>query len=418
MISTRSAARLSLSQGRVALRAPKRHQIRFQSTSSTSSSSTTAASNGSFGAGVLGGVAGAALFYGIYSFTPAGRTASKLNKTVKEAEKKYQEAAKKLQENTPSASQAVDSIKQFAYSYVGWIPGGRGYVDAAFKDWETVRKEHGDEADKLVNDAYKQFQDISKSGLSLETASRAFEVLADLASKIASLAGDAISDVVDNHPQLKEKLGGNIDQLKQMGEQYGPEAKKQVDETWRQVKDIFAGGFSASSLAKARELIDDKVKQVQKLGDEAWKKGLEEAKPYLEKSPKIKELLEKNGDALKKGNIGELFGKVRDAAKSGDVGDLESYIKQAAQKVSDKADESGWGSLNKYMDKIPQGSEILSKLEEMGRVAEEHKEEGEQLLKETLGDIQKVLEEKGQKAKKIADSAKDSAKKETKAKKE
>lgn len=354
----------------------------------------------------MGGVAGAALFYGIYCFTPAGRTASKLNKAVKEAEKKYQEAAKVLQANTPSSSQAVDSIKQFAYSYVGWIPGGRGFVDAAFKDWETVRKEHGEEADKLVNHAYKQFQEISKSGLSLDTASRAYDVLADLAKKIANLTGDALSDVVDNHPELKEKLGGNIDQLKQMGEQYGPEAKKQVDETWGQVKDIFAGGFSASSLAKARELIDDKVQQVQKLGDEAWKKGLEEAKPFLEKSPKVKELLEKNGDALKKGNIGELFGKLRDAAKSGDAGGLESYIKQATQKLGDKANASGWGSLDKYLDKIPQGSEILGKLEDLGRIAEEHKEEGEKLLKETMGDIQKVLEEKGRKAREIADSEK------------
>ncbi|KAM0255748.1 hypothetical protein ACHAQJ_005418 [Trichoderma viride] len=407
MISTRSATRLPLSQSRLALRIPKRQPIRYQSTSSTSSSAgTTAAANGSMAAGVIGGVAGAALFYGIYSFTPAGRTASKLNKAVKEAEKKYQEAAKKLQEKTPSSSQAVDSIKQFAYSYVGWIPGGRAYVDTAFKDWETVRKGHGEEADKIVNDAYKQFQDISKSSLSLETASRAYDVLADLAKKIASLAGDALSDVVDNHPQIKEKLGGNIDQLKQMGEQYGPEAKKQVDETWGQIKDIFAGGFSATSLAKARELIDEKVKQVQKLGDEAWKKGLEEAKPLLEKSPKVKELVEKNADTLKKGNAKEIFDKVRDAVKSGDLGDLDKYIKQAKQKVGDKANESGWGSLDKYLDKIPQGSEILSKLEDMGRIADEHKEEGEKLLKETMGDIQKVLEEKAKKAQDIVDSAK------------
>ncbi|KAL6860916.1 hypothetical protein J3F83DRAFT_747956 [Trichoderma novae-zelandiae] len=410
MISTRAATRLSLSQSRAALRAPK-HQIRLQSTSSTSSSSAANAAppSSSLGAGIVGGIAGAGLLYGIYSFTPAGRTASKVNKAVKEAEKKYQEAAKKLQAATPSSSQAVDSIKQFAYSYVGWIPGGRGYVDAAFKDWETVREQHGEEADQLVNDAYKQFQDISKAGLSLEAASRAWDVLADLAKKLANLTGDALSDIVDNHPQLKEKLGGNIDQLKQMGEQYGPEAKKQVDETWKQIRDIFAGGLSASSIAKARELIDEKVQQVQKLGDEAWKKGLEEAKPYLEKSPQVKELLEKNGDALKKGNISELFSKVRDAAKSGDVGSLESYIKQAADKVGgDKGSGSGWASLDKYLslDKIPQGSEILSKLEEMGRIAQNHKEDGEKLLKETMADIQKVLEDKARKAQEIADKEK------------
>lgn len=403
MISSRAATRLSLPQSRLALRAAKRQHVRFQSTSSTSSSSASsaAAANGSIGVSFVGGMAGAALFYGIYSFTPAGRTASKLNKAVKEADKKYQEAAKMLQANTPSPSQAVDSIKQFAYSYVSWIPGGRGYVDAAFRDWETVRKEHGKEADKIVNDAYKQFQEISKSSLSLDTAARAFDVLADLAKKIANLTGDALADVVDNHPQLKEKLGGNIDQLKQMGEQYGPEAKKQVDETWRQVKDIFAGGFSASSLAKARELLDEKVQQVQKLGDEAWKRGLEEAKPLLDKSPQVKELLEKNADALKKGRMDEVLSKVRDAVKSGNVGDLESYIQQATQ-----ATQKGGGGLETYLDKIPQGSEILGKLEDLGRVAEEHREEGEKLFKETVGEIQRVLEDKGKRARAILESGK------------
>lgn len=410
MISTRSAARLPLSQGRLALRVPKRQPIRFQSTSSASSSSSAskaaAEGSGSLGAGIIGGVVGAALFYGIYSFTPAGRTASKLNKAVKEAEKKYQEAAKKLQAKAPSSSEAADYIKQFAYTYVGWIPGGRGFVDAAFKDWETVRKDHAEEADQIVNDAYKKFQDISKLGLSLETASRTFDALADLTKQIANLMGDALSDVIDNHPQLKEKLGGNIDQLKQMGEQYGPEAKKQVDETWGQVKDIFAGGFSAASLAKAKQLIEEKTKQVQKLGDEAWKKGLEEAKPLLDKNPKVKELVENNADILKKGQIKEVFDKVRDAVKSGELGDLEKYVKQAKEKIGDKANEAGWGSLNQYLDKVPQGSEILSKLEEMGRIAQDHKEDGEKLLKETMGDIQKVLEEKSKKAKEIVDSEK------------
>ncbi|KAH6605087.1 hypothetical protein Trco_006794 [Trichoderma cornu-damae] len=395
----RPAARLSL------LIPKRRRRIRFQSTSSASSSSSGgAAANGSVGAGIAGGVAGAALFFGAYSFTPAGRAASKVNRAVKDAEKKYQEAAKRLQANAPSSAQAVDSIKQFAYSYVGWMPGGRDYVDAAFRDWETVRRAHGEEADKIVNDAYRRLQEISKSSLSIETASRAYDVLADLAKETANLAGDALSDVVDNHPRVREKLGGNIDQLKRMGERYGPEAKRQVDETWRQVEDIFAGGVSASSLAQARELMDDKARQVQKLGDEAWEKGLEEAKPYLEKSPRVKELLEKNADSLKTGRVGELFGKVRDAARTGDAGDLESYIEQAAQKAREEADEGGWGSLDKYLNKMPQGSEILGKLEEMGRIAEEQAEEGEKLLRETMGDIQKVLEEKGRKAREMADS--------------
>lgn len=355
-------------------------------------------------------MAGAALLYGIYSFTPAGRTAGKLNQAAKEAEKKYEAAAKKLQQNTPTADQAVDAIRQFAYSYVGWIPGGRSYVDAAFNDWDTVRKNHREEADQIINDAYKQFQEVSKSGLSLEAASKAYDALADLSKKIANLSGDAFSDIIDNHPQLKEKLGGNIDQLKQMGEQYGPEAKKQVDETWSQIKDIMAGGFSASSLAKARKVIDEKVQKIKELGDQAWQKALEEAKPFLDKNPKVKELVDKNADALKQGNAKELFDKARSAAESGDLGDLESYISNATEKAKSKGSELASGSgLEKYLKMIPQGDEILPKLQELGQVAEKHKDEGEKLFKETVEELKKVLDDKAQKAQKILDKAKKDA---------
>lgn len=409
MYSARPIARTALSRATRAVRVPRHQQIRFQS-QSTASSSSSGTSNSHFLAGAAGGVAGASLLYGLYSFTPAGRTASKVNKAAKEAEKQYQAAAKKLQQKAPSPDEAVNYIKEFAYSYVGWIPGGRGYVDTAFSDWEKVRENHREEADALVNDAYKQFQQVTKSGLSLETASKAFEVLADLSKKVANLAGDALSDIIDNHPQVKEKLGGNVDQLKQMGEQYGPEAKKQVDETWKQVKDIIAGGLTASNLDKARKLVEEKVQQVRKLGDEAWKKGLEEIKPYLEKNPKIKELFEKNADALKKGNTKELFDKAKSAAESGNLGDLEGYVNDAVEKAKSKGNEWTGGNLEKYLKMIPQGEEILSKLQELSSIAEKHKEEGEKLLKETIEELKQVLEKKAKKAEEIADKAKKDAK--------
>lgn len=405
MIPSRQTSRVVLR--RVGRSPIPRQNIRFQSTSSPSASS-----NSHFTAGIAGGLAGATLLYGIYSFTPAGRTASKINKAAKEAELKYLQAAKKLQDNTPSSDQAIDSIKQFAYSYVGWIPGGKAYVDTAFEDWEKVRENHKDEADELVQDAYKQFQDLSKTGLSLETASKAYEVMADLAKKVAGLSGDAISDILDNHPQIKERLGGNVDQLKRMGETYGPEAKKQVDETWKQLKDLAAGGLSAANLDKARKLIEEKMQAVSKLGDEAWQKGLEQAKPMLEKNPKVKKLIESNADALKQGNAKELFEKAKAAVDSDNLGDLEKYVKDTIGKYSSSSSggSSSAGGLEKYFNIIPQGDQILPKLKQLGEVADKHKDEGEKLLKETVEEIKKVLEEKGKRAEEIVEKAKKDAK--------
>ena len=310
------------------------------------------------------------------------------------------------------------SIKQLLYSYVAWVPGGRAYVDAAFNDWEKIRENHKDEADKIVNDAYKHFQEVAKAGFSLDAASRAYEAVADLSKKLADLTTDAAADLLDNHPQAKEKLGGSVDQLKQMGDKYGPEAKKQVDETWKQLKDLASGGFNAENLDKARKIIEEKVEQVRKLGDEAWKRGLEEAKPLLDKNPKVKELVENNADALRQGNATELFEKAKKAIESGDLGGLEGYVNDAVDKAKSAAGgaagAAGFTGLDKYFKMIPNGDEILPKLKALGEVADKHKDEGEKLLKETLEEVKKVLEEKSSKAQDIIDKAKKDAKKETK----
>ncbi|KAJ3578438.1 hypothetical protein NPX13_g2126 [Xylaria arbuscula] len=403
MSAVRSTARTTLARSARAGRAPCPAQARFQSTSSAS----TSAGSSNMAAGAVGGLVGGFALYGVFLLTPSGKMHRTINKGAREVHQKYDEAAKKLQSQTPNVDQAIQYMKEFAYSYVSWVPGGRQYVDTVFKDVETLKENHRDEVNQIVSDAYKQFQDLSKSGLSMETASKAYSILADLSKKFGKLAGGALTDILDNHPQAKEKFGGSIDQLKQMGENYGPEAKKQVDQTWNEVSEILGGGLSASNLDRARRLIQDKIEQVKKLGDEAWKKGLEEAKPYLEKNPKVKELIEKNADALKQGNAKELFDQAKKAVESGNTGALEDYVNKAKSKGEQAASSLG---LEQYFKMIPNGSEILEKVNQLREVAEKHRDEGEKLLKETMDELKQVLEKKSEKAKDIADKAKKDAK--------
>lgn len=339
--------------------------------------------------------------------TPSGKMHRTINKGAKEANKKYQEATKKLQQSTPNSDQAIQYIKEYCNSYLSWIPGGRQFVDSAFQDIDTLREGHGDEVNELITDAYKQLQNVSKSGLSMETASRTLDVLADLSKKLANLTGDAFADILDNHPQAKEKFGGSINQLKQMGDQYGPDAKQQVEETFKQLKEIMAGGFSAANVDKARRVVEDKLEKLKGLGDEAWSKGLEQAKPLLEKNPKVKSLVEDNADALKQGNAKELFETVKRAVESGDVGNLQDYIKKATEKAKSQGSRAASGlGLDQYFKMLPSGGDILSKVNQLKEVADKHKDEGEQLLKETMEEVNKVLEKKWEKAKEIGEKAK------------
>ncbi|KAI1121370.1 hypothetical protein F5Y10DRAFT_256491 [Nemania abortiva] len=407
MNAARSATRTTLTRSSRVCRTSFPARSRFQSSSSSSSSSTstndTGQDNSHVIAGAAGGLAAGIALYGIYLMTPSGKVYRTINKGAKEVNRKYNEAAKQLQSQTPDVDGAIKYMKEFAYSYVAWVPGGRQYVDTVFKDVETLKQNHRQEVNQIVSDAYNQFKELSNYGLSLETASKAYSILADLTNKFGELTGNALTDILNNHPWAKKKFGGTIEQLEEMGENYGPEAKKQVDQTWKQAKEILGGGLSAANLDKARSLVEDKIQQVKKLGDEAWNKGMEEAKPYLDKNPKIKELIEKNASALKQGNAKEVFNQVKKAVESGDMGPLENYVNKAKSKGEQAASSLG---IDQYFKMIPSGSEILEKVNQLKEVAEKHKDEGEKLLEETTEELKQVLENKLEKAKKIAEKTK------------
>ncbi|KAJ4290030.1 hypothetical protein N0V88_006832 [Collariella sp. IMI 366227] len=375
-------------------------QARFQSTTSAGSGSS------HFVSGVTGGVVGAGLLYGIYQMTPAGKMTRKVNATAKEADKKYQEVAAKIKEKTPTTDEAINKIKEFCYSYVAWVPGGRQYVDTAFNDLDAIREEHGDEVDKIVSETYREFQDVAKSGLSLESASKAYDALANLAKKIANLTGSAADQILERHPKLNDKVGEPIRQLKQMGAQYGPDAKKLVDETWSQVNDVMASGFSVESADKVRKIVEERTQQIRKIGDDLWNKGLEQAKPYLDKNPQLKDLVEGNSDILKQGNVSDILKQLKSLGEGGDMKKVETYIKEAVEKAKSKGSKAvgGAGSFGAL------GQFLGSSSEDAGRKIQDNigvlSEVGKQLLEETKEDLKKLLEEKAKKAQKIVDKAK------------
>lgn len=349
--------------------------------------------------GLAGGAVTAAALYGFYSYSSVGKAAGAVSKTITNANQTFETAAKQLQQGAiPEADQAVDAVKEFVMSYAAWIPGGKAYVDKIFEDLKAVQSKHKGEVNDLVKNLYKKMQDISKGGLTMESASKAADALGEFGEGIATLSTHAAGDILEQVPEVKKHLGGVVDQLQSLSKEHGEDVEKQVTEVWGKVKDIFAGGFSADNIAKAKKLAEDKLAELQKLGDETWKKALKEAQPYLEKNPKVKELIEKNADTLKNGNAKELFEKAKKAVDSKNLDDLQKYVEGAADKASKAASDWNVGVLQQ----IPQMSEILPKLKELSELAEKRKDEGEKLLKETFEELKQVIEKRAESAKKLA----------------
>lgn len=370
-------------------------QIRFQSTAPPNAS-------GGLSPAISGGLAGAtAAFVAGYGWYHFSGTKSVVN-TAQQTKTYFDNASKRLTENAPEPNEALKWLRQVSTYYAGFVPGASGYVDTAFNDLDKVHDKHRDEVDEIVKNAYEELKGVSKKGMNMQAAQQTWEILQKYIKQIGELAGDAAEDILDNHPEVKKKVGGSLDQLKSMSDQYGPEAKKQVDEMWEQISDVVKTGFTAESAMKIQKIVQEKVEAVKKMGDEAWNKGMEQAKPLLEKNPKIKEIVEKDKDALKSGNFKELFNKVKKAADSGDTGDLERYVKDAAG----KAKESGMGGLDQYLNKIPGGDQIMPKLSKLQEVAQDHGQEAEKIFKDTINDISQVLSKRSEQATKLADKAK------------
>lgn len=389
--------------GRVANPQYRNQQPRFQSTQSATSGNSGSGSHAAVGAasGALAAVTVGYIFYR----TSGARDVVVASKTAKGY---VNSASQKIKEQTPEPNEALQWLRQAAQSYAAFIPGAKGYVDSAFNDLDAIRAKHGDEVDQIVREAYTEMRQVLGSGdMSLVTAHKTWDVITKHMSRIADLAGDASQQIMDNHPQLKEKMGGNIDKLKEYGDKYGPEAKKEVDRTWQQISDVVKTGLSATNIEKIRSLVQEKVEKLNKMGDEAWKKGMEQARPYLDKNPQVKKLVEENADALKGGNVQELYQRVKSAVEKGDTGDLESYVKSAASKAKD----AGFGDYEQYLKQIPGGDQILPKLSQLQEVAQKHGDEAQKLLKDAVSEISDILQKKGDEASKLAEKAKDDSKK-------
>jgi hypothetical protein len=405
--NARFAAR---SAGRPAMRATKPQfrvqQSRFDSTVSSGNATSGNSGAGSHAAiGAISGAAAAVTVGYIFYRTSGARDVVVASKTTKAY---VNSATKKIKETTPEPNEALAWLRNAAQSYAAFIPGAKGYVDSAFDDLDAVREKHGDEVDSIIREAYGEMRTVLSNGdVSLVTAHKTWDILSKHMSRIADLAGDSAQQIMDNHPQLKEKVGGNWDKLKEYGDKYGPEAKKEVDRTWNQVADVVKTGMSPSNIEKVKSIVQEKVDKLKKLGDEAWDKGMEQAKPYLDKNPKVKELVEQNADALKGGDVQQLYNRIKKAVENGDTGDLEGYVKSAANKAKD----SGFGGLDQYLNKIPGGDQIIPKLSQLQEVAQKHGDEAQNIMKDAISEISEILKKRGDEAAELAKKAKDDSKK-------
>ncbi|RAL66869.1 hypothetical protein DID88_007651 [Monilinia fructigena] len=398
MLSSRTASRAAARTLRVPVRQQVR-QTRFISTTQAEGAKAGGASG--FAAGVAGGAVVLVGCYTYYHFSGAKSVVNAYSSTKNQ----FQKATSALSEKAPQRNHAIKWLRDVTSPYAAFIPGAQSFLDAVFEDMERVQEKHRKEVDDIVGKAYEELKSIGwEGGLDVQTAVQSYNILKRALEDIAALGKDNLGEVLDNHPQIKEKVGGNLDKLKSMVENYGPDAKKELDDTYKKISEILAGGLGVGSVEKVRKSIQEKSDKVQKLGEQAWNKGLEEWRPYLEKNPKVKEIVEKNADALKSGNVKEIFDQIRRAVESGNTDELQKYIKDAGEKANNSGLDQDFQQYAQQAAKlagIPGSEKVWEKLQHLQEVAKDRGDELEALVKSSYEDISKVVENKVAEAEKL-----------------
>lgn len=189
------------------------------------------------------------------------------------------------------------------------------------------------------------WQVIEKGGDN--TTQKVNDILTRRAKELKDVSVDAGQQILEDYPEVREKLGGAFNEVSGWAEQYGPEAKKQAQEVYGEIKKILESGVSIESLNRARKLVEDKKEEAKKLGlkaaNESYAKGEQQVKETLEKYPEVKKVLEQYKDKLTGGGISvaaipTIFKQVKNLKGSGEEGadKIKSYIEKALEKGKEK----------------------------------------------------------------------------------
>ncbi|KAI8588763.1 hypothetical protein BDZ88DRAFT_420433 [Geranomyces variabilis] len=375
-----------------------------------------------FVAGVAGGSAVLLAGYGYYRYSGAADVVAAAQKTV--------DAAKAIQEKAPSPSAAgkavVNAIKAVSPGFVAVIPGLDDVLNKGLSQLDELAETHGDEVNELVHKMYADLQKLSKKGFNEDTLKEAVALIQERLKEAQKLGvkigSDATDKVLESNPELKKSVESGINELKDMVD--SPEVEKILHDTYAELKKMADKGFSPEAVIAAGLLVKKNVAKAQqvagKVGDAAWDKAAEAAKPYLDKMPEVQKLLEGKLDDVKKiarenGGpeaekiITDLYDELKKISEKGvnkkTIAEASKLVESkvaeamklgggAAAKASDFAWDKAAEAAKPYLDKMPEVKKLMDgKLGDLQKLAE----------KNGGPELQKIVEDLYAELKKIAD---------------
>ncbi|KAI5776454.1 hypothetical protein EDC01DRAFT_636699 [Geopyxis carbonaria] len=401
---------------------------------------------------LAGAVGGLVTLVGGYAWYHISGT-KKVVQTARSTIESFESAKNKVTANTPSTAEAASFIRSTTQHYLSSIPGAGPAVDRAFHTLDSLSEHHGDDVNRIISETYEELREtISNGGLDKKTGEKVAAIMEKRIAELGELGKDAGQRILSENPELRKTLGSSFETMRELGQRYGPEAQRVVEETYKEVQDIIDSG----DMTKAAKLVRDKTQKVQELGrrsgNSAWEAMVEEVDGYLNKVPRVKEVFGDQAGELRKlvlqGGIGasvlpKVIDRVRHIADSEEGENrerveqfrdmLEDVINQGRKKLGGRGSGSnksssfgGSGStmesmfsevflsgdgknVEQYIRIIPGGEYALQQMPVLKAFVElsQHKgDEVQSLLKETMEEMNQVMDKRMKQAQKMLDEEK------------
>lgn len=151
-------------------------------------------------------------------------------------------------------------------------PQLREQFQGAMGELKQLGKRYGPEAQKIVDDTYRQVQEITNQGVNPSNVAKITAMVNEKTQQIKELGGELADRVwedgnkeakrhLEKLPQARKILEENGDKLKALVASGGAATSGAVREVFDQVKRLAREGESTESLEKFKRLIDEKVKR-------------------------------------------------------------------------------------------------------------------------------------------------------------
>ena len=108
---------------------------------------------------------------------------------------------------TYSADEALDVLRRTTLAYAGSIPGGAPFVERIFQEVNMVRKQRGQEVDRVLREAYVE---LTFAAARSATAVNMRNIILSKLVKLSGFASRSVQDIVARNPQLRSYRDGVV----------------------------------------------------------------------------------------------------------------------------------------------------------------------------------------------------------------